>query len=253
MDTIYKIIENCEVKKVGERQYEFTASTADMDRDGEVISVDGWDLKNFKKNPVIMFAHNYNTLPIGKATKIGVKDGKLMNVVEFPPEGTYEFADTVARLVDAGYLKTQSVGFIPKKWEDGDWTEEDGKGSKPRRTYTKQELLEISIVPVPSNPNALMNAVKEGVITQKQFKSITEPEEEKPKASKTSQEQIVDELDYLELMLQENGVNDKAKDILQRIAESYLDAIQDATIPVKDTTKESLTLLSEIIKEQIGG
>ncbi|MBU2177581.1 MAG: hypothetical protein KJ556_21015, partial [Gammaproteobacteria bacterium] len=92
MDTIYKILENCEVKKVGERQYEFTASTADQDRDGEVIDVSGWDLKNFKKNPVIMFAHDYRTLPIGRATKIGVRDGKLVNNVEFPPEGTYEFA-----------------------------------------------------------------------------------------------------------------------------------------------------------------
>ena len=246
MNNVYKVLENCEVKKVGERKYEFIASTADQDRDGEVIDVAGWDLKNFKKNPVIMFAHDYRTLPIGKATKIGVRDGKLMNVVEFPPEGTYEFADTVQRLVDAGYLKTESVGFIPKKWEDG-----DGGEKAPRRTYTKQELLEISIVPVPSNPNALMNAVKEGVITQKQFKSITELEEkETPKPAKTSQEQIIDELDYIESMLQENGANDEAKEILKRITESYLDAIQDATTPVDDN-KESLKLLDEIIKEQM--
>src|SRR3990167_7452150 len=172
MDTVYKILENVEVKKVGERQYEFTASTADMDRDGEVIDVSGWDLKNYKKNPVIMYAHDYRSLPIGKATKIGIKDGKLVNNVEFPPEGTYEFADIVERLVNTGYLKTESVGFIPRKWEDG-----EGGDKAPRRTYTKQELLEISIVPVPSNPNALMNAVKEGVITTKQFEAITKPEE----------------------------------------------------------------------------
>jgi len=172
MDTIYKILENVEVKKVGERQYEFTASTADMDRDGEIIDVEGWDLKNFRKNPVIMYAHAYNTLPIGKATHIGIKEGKLKNTIEFPPEGTYEFADIVERLVNTGYLKAESVGFIPKKWEDG-----DGGEKTPRRTYTKQELLEISIVPIPSNPNALMNAVKEGVITTKQFEAITKPEE----------------------------------------------------------------------------
>ena len=172
MDTIYKILENVEVKKVGERQYEFTASTADMDRDGEVIDVEGWDLKNFKKNPVIMYAHAYNTLPIGKATHIGIKEGELKNTIEFPPEGTYEFADIVERLVNTGYLKAESVGFIPKKWEDG-----DGGEKTPRRIYTKQELLEISIVPIPSNPNALMNAVKEGVITTKQFEAITKSEE----------------------------------------------------------------------------
>ncbi len=174
-DTVYKILDT-QVKKVGERQYEFIASTADIDRDMESIDVNGWDLKNFKKNPVILYGHNYTSLPIGKATKIGVKDGKLMNVVEFPPEGTYEFADIVQRLVDTGYLKTQSVGFIPKKWDDAELdNDEDSKKIKPRRTYTKQELLEISIVPVPSNPNALRNAVDNGIITAKQFKAITEP------------------------------------------------------------------------------
>jgi len=171
MDTIYKILENCEVKKVGERQYEFTASTSTQDRDGEVIDATGWDLKNFKKNPVIMYAHDYRTLPIGKASRVWLHNGTLKNTVEFPPEGTYEFADIVERLVSTGYLKTESVGFIPKKWEDGD-------GEKaPRRTYTKQELLEISIVPVPSNPDALRNAVEEGVITTKQFEAIMKPEE----------------------------------------------------------------------------
>jgi len=188
MNTVYKILENCEVKKVGERQYEFTASTADQDRDGEVIDVTGWDLKNFKKNPVIMFAHDYRTLPIGRATKIGVREGKLVNNVEFPPEGTYEFADIVERLVGAGFLKTESVGFMPKKWEDG-----DGGEKSPRRTYTKQELLEISIVPVPSNPNALMNAVKEGVITTKQLKQITEPEETNDYEDKITKPEETDE------------------------------------------------------------
>jgi HK97 family phage prohead protease len=167
MGTLYKVTD-CEVKKVGERQYEFVASTATLDRDGEVIDVDGWDLSNFKKNPVIMWAHDYRNPPVGRATKIWKHDGKLKNTVEFPPEGDYEFADIVERLVDQGYLKTESVGFIPRKWEDGD-------GEKaPRRKYTKQELLEISIVPVPSNPDALRNAVDEGIITAKQLKAITE-------------------------------------------------------------------------------
>ena len=170
MDTIHKISTG-EVKKIGERKYEFTASDSSLDRDNEVIDVTGWDLKNFKKNPVIMYAHNYSGLPVGRATSIRVKDGLLKNTVEFPPEGTYEFADIVERLVSTGYLKTESVGFQPRKWEDGD-------GDKtPRRTYKEQELLEISIVPVPSNPNALMNAVEEGVITAKQFEAISKQDE----------------------------------------------------------------------------
>lgn len=264
MDTIYKILENVEVKKVGERQYEFTASTADMDRDGEVIDVEGWDLKNFKKNPVIMYAHDYRTLPIGKATHIGVKDGKLKNTVEFPPEGTYEFADIVERLVNTGYLKTESVGFIPRKWEDG-----DGGEKEPRRTYTKQELLEISIVPVPSNPNALMNAVKEGVITTKQFKAITEPEEEiieepdnnlvgsnsnrllAPK--EVSQEEIKDEIDYLITLIDKGDLSDEVKNSLQDLAKRIPGSdipVNIADVPSVQTVRSPATN-SEITYQEI--
>jgi len=166
-ELIRKVLD-CEIKKLGDRSYEFTASTSTQDRDGEVIDASGWDLKNFKKNPVVMYAHDYRSLPIARAPKVWLTDGKLKNTVEFPPKGTYEFADIVERLVDTGYLKTESVGFIPKKWEDGD-------GEKaPKRTYTKQELLEISLVPVPSNPDALRNAVEEGVITTKEFETLSE-------------------------------------------------------------------------------
>ena len=228
-DTIYKILDS-EVKKVGERQYEFIASTMDMDRDKEVIDVNGWDLKNFKKNPVIMFGHDYHSLPIGRATKIGVKDGKLMNVVEFPPEGTYEFADIVQRLVETGYLKTQSVGFIPKEWEDGDFEE---KSDKPRRTFKKQELLEISIVPVPSNPNALRNAVDAGIITAKQFDTLSKKESIVEKHEKVTQEYIKDEIDYLNLLITENGMNEDVKKAFSDLANKNISSI---TFEFKETT-----------------
>jgi len=228
-DTIYKILDS-EVKKVGERQYEFIASTMDMDRDKEVIDVNGWDLKNFKKNPVIMFGHDYHSLPIGRATKIGVKDGKLMNVVEFPPEGTYEFADIVQRLVETGYLKTQSVGFIPKEWEDGDFEE---KSDKPRRTFKKQELLEISIVPVPSNPNALRNAVDAGIITAKQFDTLSKKESIVEKHEKVTQEYIKDEIDYLNLLITENGMNEDVKKAFSDLANKNISSI---AFEFKETT-----------------
>jgi HK97 family phage prohead protease len=267
MDTVYKILENVEVKKVGERQYEFTASTADVDREGEAIDVTGWDLKNFKKNPVIMYGHDYRSLPIGKATKIGVRNGKLMNTVEFPPEGTYEFADIVERLVNTGYLKTESVGFIPKTWEDG----EDAKS--PRRTYTKQELLEISIVPVPSNPNALMNAVEEGVITTKQLATITkkekpevvEPEEETeleeiehPQEKEISQGEIADQIDYTKELIHE-GVSTEVlsvawelvREILRLSGDDIPVDIKELVSPVVEIEETSETITYLEIQEAI--
>ena len=231
-DLIRKVLD-CEVKKLGERSYEFTASTSTIDRDGEVIEAKGWDLKNFKKNPVIMYAHDYRSLPIGKAPKVWLAGGKLKNTVQFPPEGTYEFADIVERLVDTGYLKTESVGFIPQKWEDGD-------GEKgPRRTYLKQELLEISIVPVPSNPDALRNAVDEGVITTKEFDvlstkdEVNKPEEVEEKV--VTQAGVKDEIDYLKGLIDDVGLNEEAKgeawelvrDIMRLAGDDIPDDIRD--------------------------
>ena len=53
---------------------DFMASTNDVDREQEVIDPKGWDLKNFKNNPVILWAHSATDLPIGKATKVEVRE-----------------------------------------------------------------------------------------------------------------------------------------------------------------------------------
>jgi len=229
MDLVYKVLD-CEVKKLDDSTYEFTASTSDIDRDGEVIDVKGWDLKNFKKNPVIMYGHDYKSLPIGRAPRVWVsKEGNLKNTVQFPPEGTYEFADVAHRLVDAGYLKTESVGFMPKEWEDGDGVK------APYRTYKKQELLEISIVPVPSNPFALANALEAGVITTKEFKAITDLEkkpglsytttveeplpEERPLPKDISQNGIMDELDYIATLIEGGDLSQETKKAALKLSE----------------------------------
>lgn len=39
--------------------FDVIATTQDVDRDGEIILVDGWDTKNWLKNPVILANHNY--------------------------------------------------------------------------------------------------------------------------------------------------------------------------------------------------
>jgi HK97 family phage prohead protease len=124
------------------------ASTGTVDRHGEVVSPDGWDLKNFKKNPVLLWGHSHEQLPIGTAKKIWVdgegKKAKLMFEPVF--HEVTELARAVKRLFEDGILKTFSVGFKPID-ADGD-------------TYTRQELLEISAVNVPANADAMMLAYK---------------------------------------------------------------------------------------------
>lgn len=126
--------------------YEFIASTSSVDRQGDSIDQNGWELDNFKANPVILFAHDYGALPIGKCIEIIKNEAKLIIKMVFASEEANPKAQQIKRLVDEGILNTTSVGFIQK--------ERNGN------IITRQELLEVSIVPVPANQDALRLAFK---------------------------------------------------------------------------------------------
>ena len=103
---------SAEVKEVKskERTLVFIGSTEVRDRMGDIIEADGWNLKDYKKNPVFLWAHNYHDLPIGKATRVWVSaDKQLKFQIEFADKETYEFADTVYRLYKGGFLNAVSV------------------------------------------------------------------------------------------------------------------------------------------------
>jgi HK97 family phage prohead protease len=121
------------------------ASTSSRDRDGESISQEGWDLESFKRNPVLLVGHNYSEYPVGKATDISVQDGKLVFKAVFS-EATQK-AKEAYQLVKEGILSAFSVGFIPRDFDRADPS-----------IITKAELLEISLVPVPANPEAVVLA-----------------------------------------------------------------------------------------------
>lgn len=123
----------------------FVASTSDIARDGFIIDAAGWDLANFKRNPVVQWAHNYSEPPIGKVTHIEVKDDQLLADVVFDQND--EFARKIESKYRSGILNAVSVGFDIKQLEPG-------QGDKPMRA-TQTELLELSAVPVPADPGAL--------------------------------------------------------------------------------------------------
>jgi len=155
-----------EIKEVDEEQRSFlaVASTEDIDRDNDRIMADGWNLDNFKTNPVVPWAHRYGDPPVAQATDVFVDRGKLMFRPKFATADEYPFADTIFKLYKGGFLRTFSVGFDPKRYE----IVEREKG---RRGYDflEQELWEISACTVPSNPNALVAAKTKGVIGEEEF------------------------------------------------------------------------------------
>lgn len=114
------------------------ASSENPDREGESLKAEGWILDHFKENPVLLWAHDAFSLPIGKVTDIGVVGKQLVAKFVFAAHG---FAQDVQQLVKDGFLNTLSVGFMP--------LERDDQGNT-----VKQELLELSIVNVPANADA---------------------------------------------------------------------------------------------------
>lgn len=128
------------------------ATDDSVDRDGERIDASGWDFNNFLKNPVLLWAHNYREEPLGKVVSL-VRDGsRILFRAQFAV-GISETAKRIFEFYKEGVLNSFSVGFIPREWKD-----ERGNDGEVVRTFTKTELLEISAVPVPANPNALVLA-----------------------------------------------------------------------------------------------
>jgi hypothetical protein len=123
------------------KKFHAVFSAAVEDRHGEIVFQD-FELKHFKKNPVYLDSHNYGSIEsiIGKVSSLSVKEGKLQGDIEF---ASFNPLGALAeKLADEGFLNTSSIGFIPKAFDE--------KGN-----ILKSEMLEISAVSVPANPEAL--------------------------------------------------------------------------------------------------
>ena len=77
-------------------------------------------------------------------------------------------------------------------------------------------------------------------------------EHEKKTAHEVSQSEIIDEIDYLKELIEKEGLSEEGKESFEDLMRaSGYDNPVDIQKPKKDTIKDSLTLLSEIIKEQM--
>lgn len=145
------------------RKITFVASDGSRDTAGTVLNPKGWDLNRYNRNAVVGYQHKiYGGFEgsenpdyvIGKG-RAYMEGQRLMVDVEFEPKELNEIAEKVYQKLLFGSLNAVSVGFLPKgrgHWGTG---EESLSGSKPTYYYEGQELLEVSVVNIPSNPNAL--------------------------------------------------------------------------------------------------
>jgi hypothetical protein len=134
-------------------------SSEKIDRDGDVIRADGWDLRSFKQHPVLLSSHDYHSLEkqIGVWEKMDVEGAKMKGVARFfIGKGNAE-ADWAFELAKEKQLAF-SVGFIPDMEKAVPLNKDDSFGVNGME-FRGQELLEVSAVTVPSNPDALQRMV----------------------------------------------------------------------------------------------
>ncbi len=183
-----RIAQTAEVRAVNraERTIDIVASDSSVDSYQTRIDQSGWDLEQFKRNPVVLFAHNDRTFTAGKALPetIRVEGGELKMRIKFPEEGVSEEHDLACYMYSNGFMRGISVGFVPLEYEDR--TEGSGDMKRNVRVYTKSRLLEVSLVAIPSNDNAfaqratVLNADLETVLARaRRFEELIDSRTEK--------------------------------------------------------------------------
>lgn len=144
---------------VGDRPIRrFVFSDGSIDRMNDRVDPDGWELSAFRRNPTILWAHDATLAPIGRAPCVFSDGYRLLGDVEFAVE-VNEFAKTIFDLVAAGFVKACSVGFRALEYSFS----KDRPGGID---YISQELLEVSICPLPANANSLVEARSFGIDTR---------------------------------------------------------------------------------------
>lgn len=147
-----------EATVAGRKQFEFKISTDRVARDGYKIPASAWSFDAYLRNPVVLLAHSSRDLPIGRAVDVRRDSDGLSATIEFDDQD--ELARQVQSKVERGFVSATSVGFSVGKIR-GDVIEQ-------------AELLEVSIVAVPSDPGAMLNgrdAYQRGVQIASEWRS----------------------------------------------------------------------------------
>ena len=179
-----KMLLDATIKSVEEEgTFEVVASSGKVDRVGDTIDPKGWYLGNYKKNPVMLWAHNQLEPPIARADKIWIQDDKELRL-----QGHFAdtpFAQQIKSLVQGGFLNSVSVGFMPLVEDEKGNIDIEGKSFRritekeldeftskgmveingkryvrDGQHFTNQELLEVSWVNVPALASALVTSRK---------------------------------------------------------------------------------------------
>lgn len=164
----------------------FLGTTNSKDRDGDIIDPKGGNLNNFRKNPVFLWGHDWAGArpPIGRSVEERIMDKGIEFDIKFDKDDT--FAMQVYNKYKNNFLNAVSVGFAPNDYEK--MTNDEGKFTGYK--FTDWELLELSAVPIPANPEALQRMAKSlSDDVEKEINEMIEETKEEPEESVEKEEE----------------------------------------------------------------
>lgn len=208
---------NCEVKNfdnANDMIIEIIGTNENVDRDNDIVKVDGLDTSDYLKNPVVLQNHEYHSEVIGKCLEIRVENKQMIFKIQF---ANTEEGKKWYYLYANGFMKAASIGFIGTEY---------APNTHGGLTFTKAKLLEISMVSIPANATALTlsKELKEN-IGEKMYNDLV---------SKAKEQEEKLELETLKILLL-----DAVKEI-KEIKETLQMSSNDSTSAEEGTENEDM-------------
>jgi HK97 family phage prohead protease len=227
---------------------DFIISTNQVDRYGDVVDQKSWNLKSYEQNPIVLWGHNPDEPEnvLGVATNIRTSDdgSSTTATLNFATDVPGNKAAMVFDLIKRGILRTVSVGFVPHTMEYEDDTP----------ILKDNELLEISVVPIPANAGAVALSLKDGSLHEKDAKWLLDSmgkESELIKrelANLTTKEKSMTEEQAQALLDAMDKTNEKLDTVLEE--NKTLREQVEALKPAEETEEEKTARLAAEAKAQ---
>ena len=140
------------IQKSGSRLSEsldFILATSTPDRVKDVIEVAGIRTKAFEANPIALYMHRHDEA-VGTWTNLRRNGDALIGTLILAEAGTSRLVDFARSMIEQHILKATSVSVQPIRSTPN----KNGKG----RVIHESDLVEVSLVTVPMNPEAILLA-----------------------------------------------------------------------------------------------
>ena len=229
-----------EINQEGKELFWFKVTSEAVDRQNEIVKSDSYDIEKFMQNPVMFFQHNSYSLPIGLWVDYKVENKSLYLAGWFhekTDEQGNELSKTVKEYVKDGIIKATSIGFRAIE------NHTERIENKNILIYDKIDLIEVSVVTIGANPEALAkmkNYIGEQMDLTEKAGSVL---------SKANKENLISAMESIKKVLESAGKDEPENET----AKDYDNEIKELEIKINSLSEINEKLLNELndLKEMI--